>query len=129
MSLLDVIDSLSSDEDVPVTRRTGGSYTDGIWTPGTPSTFTIPAASIQPATGMQRVVGGKDMRSDEYGQQTPDIRVLYSYVELKTRQPGTDPDTILFEGGTWTVVRTEKWVLNDEIIFRSLMTLETRGAS
>jgi hypothetical protein len=130
MSLLDVIDSLFSDEEVTFTRRTGGAYVDGIWVPGTNvSIITIPAASIQPATGLQRVVGGRDMRSDEQGQLVYDVRVLYSYVELKVREPGVDPDIVLFEGDNWTVVRVEKWVLNDEITYRALIVREARGAS
>ena len=127
---MDVMDSLFSDEEVPVTRRTGGAYVDGIWVPGTSvTTFLIPAASIQPATGMQRVVGGGDMRQDETNQYTPDVRVIYTYVELKTREPGVDPDRISFEGRDWVVTRMEKWVLNDEITYRGLMTKETLGAS
>ncbi len=130
MSLLDVIDSLFSDEEVTFTRRTGGTYVDGIWTPGSSvQTITIPSASIQPATGLQRVVGGRDMRSDEQGQFVYDVRVLYSYVELKVREPGVDPDIVLFEGDNWTVVRVEKWVLNEEITYRALIVRETRGAS
>ncbi len=129
MSLLQVIDSLFSDIGLVVTRRTGGVMVNGIWTPGTPATFVLPAASIQPATGMQRVVGGRDMRADEQGQFTVDVRVLYSYVELKVREDGVDPDQIAFEGGTWVVVRAERWVLNNQTIFRSLITRETLGAS
>ena len=129
MSLLDVIDSLSSDADVVVTRRTGGVMVDGVWVPGVVSTFRLPSASIQPATGMQRGVGGRDMRQDEQGQYTFDVRVVYTYVELKVREPGIDPDQIAFEGGTWIVTRMEKWVLNEEVTYRCLITRETRGAS
>jgi len=129
MALMDVIDSLYSDHDLVVTRRTGGAMVNGIWVPGTASTFLLPSASVQPATGMQRVVGGRDMLHDEQGQRTVDVRVIYTYVELKCREPGIDPDQIAFEGGAWVVVRAERWVLNTEVIFRSLMTRETRGAS
>lgn len=102
---------------------------DGIWVPGGASSFVVPTASIQPATGMQRVVGGRDMRHDEQNQHVDDVRVIYTYVELKVREPGIDPDQIAFDGSSWVVVRAEKWVLNDEIIYRSLITRETRGAS
>lgn len=130
MSLMDVIDSLASDEDVPVTRRTGGAYVDGVWVPGTNVTvFFLPSASIQPATGQQRVVGGADMRQDETNQFVYDLREIYTYIELKPRQPGIDPDQVEFEGRIWVVTRSETWTLNDEVIYRALMTKETRGAT
>lgn len=130
MGLRDVIDSLASDHNIIGTRRTAGVFdTDGVWVPGPAVTFVIPSLSIQPATGMQRVVGGRDMRSDEQGQHTDDVRVVYSYVELKTRSATSEPDTLAFEGGTWIVTRVEKWTLNDDITFRALITRETRGAS
>ncbi len=129
MSLPDVINSLVSDRGVVVTRRTGGAMVNGIWTPGSPSTFALPTAIIQPATGMQRVVGGRDMRQDEQGQFTVDVRVIYTNIELKTRESGLDPDQIAFDGGTWIVVRVETWVLNDEVTYRALITRETHGAA
>src|SRR3954469_3915295 len=107
---MDVIDSLSSDEEVVVTRRLVGALdADGVWQPGAAVTLVLPFVSIQPATGMQRVVGGRDMRSDAQGQQVPDVRVVYSNIELRTREAGFEPDTIAFEGGTWVVTRTERW--------------------
>ncbi len=129
MSLLDVIDSLASDTNITVTRRTGGTMVDGIWVPGTPTTFLIPAASIQPATGMQRVVGGAEMRQDEQGQHTDDVRAVYTYTELKNRRPGIDPDQVTFDGGIWIVTRVERWQLNSEVVYKCMMTRETRGAS
>jgi uncharacterized protein involved in copper resistance len=127
--LSDVIDSLASDNNIVVTRRTGGSMVNGIWVPGPATTFTIPAVSIQPATGMQRVVGGRDMRSDEQGQHTDDVRAIYTYVELRDRTPANDPDQLAFDGGTWIVTRVERWQINSEVIYRCMMTRETRGAS
>lgn len=69
------------------------------------------------------------MRSDQQGQQVQDVRVVYSEFELKSREPGFEPDQVLYDGGVWTVIRSEHWQLRGEIIFRSLMTRETRGAS
>ncbi len=129
MSLPGVIDSLASDRGLVITRRTGGSMVDGIWSPGSPSTFTLPTAIIQPATGMQRVVGGRDMRQDEQGQYTVDVRVIYTSIELKARESGIDPDQLAFDGSTWIVVRVETWVLNNAITYRSLITRETLGAA
>lgn len=130
MSLADVIDSLSSDEDIVVTRRATGAFDDdtGKWVPGPATTFTLSSVSIQPATGMQRVVGGRDMRSDEDGQHTADIRVIYSAIRLKTRDTDNEPDTLEYEGGTWIAIRDESWALNHERVYRTLVTRETRGA-
>lgn len=131
MSLMDVIDSLSSDEQIVVTRHTRGAYDadTGVWQRGAATTLVLPFVSIQPATGMQRVVGGRDMRSDVQGQQVPDVRVVYTNIELRTRESGFEPDTVDFEGGTWVVTRAERWHLGDEEVYRSLITRETRGSA
>lgn len=130
MTLAGTINSLASDFDLVVLRRTTGSQdADGVWQPGPPISLIMEFASIQPATGMERVVGGRDMRSDQQGQQVQDARVVYSEFELKTREPGFEPDQVLYDGGIWIVIRSEPWKLRDELIFRSLMTRETRGAS
>lgn len=129
MSLEDVIDSLSSDEDVVVTRRAVGTMTDGIWVPGTPSTLILPFCSIQPATGMARVVGGRDMRSDEFGQRVDDVRVIYTNILLRTREASAEPDQVTFDGDQWVVVRDETWTMNDETIFRYLIVREVRGGA
>lgn len=128
MSLIESILDLQTDT-LTVTRRVTGSInSDGVWTPGASSTLTI-IANVQPATGMQRVVGGRDMRSDEQGQHTDDVRICYTETLLHTRDTTNEPDQIAYEGGTWTIVRVEKWQLEDEIYYRALMTRETRGAS
>lgn len=130
MALVDVISSLASDRAVQVVRRLSGSFnSDGIWAPGASQTLTFPSVVIEPATGMQRVIGGADMRSDEQGQQTADVRAIYSALELKSRTPQTEPDQVLFDGAVWVVVRVEKWALNAQVIYRAMVTRETRGAS
>ena len=136
MSLMDAIDSLATDTAdgeplvVTVTRRAAGAFdADGVWTPGPITTFTLDSAVVMPATGMQRVVGGRDMHSDEQGQHVDDVRAVCTNVELKTREPGTEPDLLTFQGATWIVVRIEEWTLGNETVYRAMLTRETRGAS
>ena len=129
-ALIDTIFDLQTDV-LTVSRHAKGAFDSvtGAWVPGTPTTLTI-IACVQPATGMQRVVGGRDMRSDEQGQHTSDIRVIYTETLLHTRDGTNEPDQITgYEGGTWVVTRVEKWQLNDETYYRALMTRETRGSS
>lgn len=127
MSLLDVIAAFSTGP-ITVSRVVGGAMVQGVWVPGAPTTFVVDA-SVQPATGMSRVVGGRDMESSADGQQTVDVRQLYCKVELKPRTPTTDPDIITFEGRAWTIFRVEEWTHRGTTFYRCVMTAETLGAS
>ncbi len=135
MSVLDSIIDLKT-HDLTVIRYAEGSFnTDGLWVKGSSTTFVVEAC-VQPATGMQRVVGGRDMRSDEQGQKTDDVRVVYTPTELKTRDVGFEPDQIVnLEGGTWTVTRVEPYQAIEffddptDIYYRVLITKETHGAA
>jgi len=132
MSLNESIDSLATG-DYTVTRRATGAWVKGIYTPGASSTFTIRAV-MEPATGLQRVVGGFEMISGYDGQHTNDIRVLYTRTELKVRSPNTEPDLVTINGRQYTVFRCEPWDLakdaaNNEVHYRALCTLNTNGAS
>lgn len=132
MSLNESIDSLATGT-YTVTRTAGGSYTDGIFTPGAASTFTITAV-IEPATGLQRVTGGFEMISQYDGQKTQDVQVVYTRTELKTRTGTTGPDKVTFRGRQYIVFRCEPWDLakettNNEVHYRALMTLDNDGAS
>lgn len=130
MSLAAAIDSLASDRNLTVIRRAAGTFNiDGVWVPGAATTFTIGSVSIQSASGITRVVGGRDFNADEQGEYVTDVRVLYTAVELRTRTPAFEPDQVLYEGGTWTVIRVEQWALNDDVTYRSLITRETHGGS
>ncbi len=128
MGLLDTIFDLSN-ATVTVTRYNVGTMTAGVYAPGSvASTFQV-VVSIQPATGMQRVVAGRDMRSDEYNEHVDDVRAVYSPIELKARTPANDPDTFVFDGSTWTVFRVEFWDLSGEQYWRAVATRSTLGAS
>ena len=132
MSLNEAIDSLGTGT-YTVTRRGAGTYTDGIWTVGSSSTFTIDAV-VEPATGLQRVTGGFEMISSYDGQHTNDVQVIYTRTELKARSPSTSPDLVTIRGRQYTVFRCEPWDLakdgsNNEVHYRALCTLDADGAS
>lgn len=133
MSLNDSIDSLATGQ-YTVTRRTNGTYTDGIYSgPGTTTTFLISAVQ-EPATGLQRVVGGFEMRTGEDGQRSNDIRVIYTRIELLTRSDGYEPDLISINGRNYTIFRCEPWDLayyegSNEVHYRALASRVTQGAT
>jgi len=115
-----------------VTRTAAGAYTTGIYAAGNTSTFTIDAC-VQPAAGLQRVVGGRDLRSEIDGQHVDDVRVLYTATELRTRTPSVEPDLVSYDNDTWTVMRVELWDLPtsgvQDLHYRVTITRKTEGAS
>jgi hypothetical protein len=137
MSMADTISSMKN-ADLTVQRKGRGVFdSHGKWQPGSiVATFSV-EASVQPATGMQRVVGGREMRGDEQGQHVADVRQLFTPTQLYTRDaqatPPVEPDQIVnYLGGTWTVTRVEEWTGPDgpeDLYYRVMVTKETRGAS
>lgn len=132
MSLNESIDSLATGS-YTVTRRATGTTTDGIYTPGGSSTFSITAV-VEPATGLQRVTGGFEMISSYDGQHANDVQVIYTRTELKVRSRTTEPDLVTIRGRQYTVFRCEPWDLakdgaNNEVHYRALCTLDNDGAS
>lgn len=137
MSMADTISTMKN-ADLTVQRRAAGAFdADGVWQPGPVILTFIVEASVQPATGMQRVVGGRDMRADEQGQHVFDVRQLFTPTQLFTRDaqatPPVEADQIInYRGGIWTVVRAEEWEGPDgpeDLYYRVMITKETRGAS
>ncbi len=126
--LNDSIDSLATGDYV-VTRRAVGSFTDGIYNGGGATTSFSINAVMEPATGLQRVVGGQETRADDDGQRTNDIRVLYTRTELFARTPSYEPDLVTIGGRQFTVWRVEMWDLSGEVHYRALCTLKTSGGS
>lgn len=122
------IDSLATGT-YTVTRRAAGSYTDGIYNGGGAATTLTIEAVVEPATGLQRVVGGDEMRHDDSGQRTNNIQVVYTRTQLYTRKPAQEPDLITIDGRQYTVWRVEAWNLSGEVHYRVLCTLKTSGAS
>lgn len=133
MSLLDAIDSLRTDDDgndgeYTVTRFDEGENVDGVWVSGATTTFTI-IACVQPATNLQRVVGGADMRSLESNERTDNVRVLWTRTALHPRDREEDSDRILIDGRQYKVFRVEKWTYDGEQHYRVACTLLTGGGS
>lgn len=132
MSLNESIDSLATG-DYTVTRTVKGTYTNGVYTAGGTSTFTMRAV-MEPATGLQRVVGGFEQIALPSGRHTNDIRVVYTRTELFAQTRTHDPDRITHNGRQYTVFRCEPWDLakdaaNNEVHYRALCTLDTDGAA
>ncbi len=127
MSLLDSITSLVN-ATVTVTRHAEGVYTNGIYAPGAASTFTCDVV-MQPAFGLNRVIGGADLHAGVEGQSTTDVLNFFTVTEIKTRTPTTDPDVITYRGASWTVARVEPWTLISDTYYRVLITKQTGGAS
>jgi hypothetical protein len=122
------IDSLATGTYL-VTRQAVGSYADGIYNGGgATSTLTIEAV-VEPATGLQRVVGGDETRSIASGQHTNDIQVVYTRSPLYARTPTNEPDLITIRSRQYTVWRVESWDLSGEVHYRALCTLKTAGGS
>lgn len=133
MSLNETIDSLATG-DYTVTRKAVGTTVDGIYLDnGATTTFTIRAVN-EPATGLQRVVGGFEMISGYDGQHTNDIRVLYTRTELYVRSRTHNPDRVTINSRSYVVFRCEPWDLakdasSNEVHYRALCTLDTDGAA
>lgn len=102
---------------------------------GTHSFVLVIVANVQPATGLQRVTGGQDMREDFSNQYTTDVRVLWTLAVMRPRDGGdvpasTDPDIIEFAGEDWTVIRVESWTMPGYVpYYKVLFTKDTGGAS
>lgn len=128
--ILSTISSLAGPDALyPVFRRVRGGMVHGKYVPSNDVVEMEMLASIQPATGMQRVVGGKDMWSDEQGERVTDVRVVYTEFELRARTENNDPDQVLFEGKRYTVFRQEELLMDGILYYRALMTCELRGAA
>lgn len=127
MSLLDTITDLATGT-YTVTQYRGGSFTSGIWTPGPPITTTI-VACVQPATGLQRVVGGRDMRSMVDGEEVYDVRVLWTETLLVERLGDRDGDHVTIDGREFRVFRVERWDLAEVTYYHVVLTLIAQGGS
>ncbi len=122
------------DDTIKLSETQGGSAID-ITDPGSgtitlTNTFLIPAC-VQPAAGLQRVVGGRDMLSKVDGEHVDDVRVIYTATELFTRTPDYEADEITLEGSQWVVFRVEKWFLITEANthYKVVITRLVSGAS
>lgn len=130
MPFADVIADLASGT-YTVTRRltANAAIVDGVYAPDpAPATFQIVAA-VQPARGLPRVTGGRDMLSDEQNQHVVEALVMWTTTEVRERTPLNDPDEIVVNGRTYTIARTEFWDAFDDPYYVAVLVLKTGGAS
>lgn len=86
-------------------------------------------AVVQPARGVQRVTGGKDMREDQTNQSTTDVNVVWTTVALLPRQEGIEPDEVRYQDRDWTVFRVEDtWNLRGKVHYKFIITARTHGS-
>jgi len=101
MSLLDTLTRFStavadgSPAGYVVTRTPVGSYINGRYTPGAPTTFTIDAV-VEPSSG-------REIKVVAEGQYAEDTKVLWTSSVLQTMSPTTVPDLIVITGDSYSV--------------------------
>lgn len=88
-------------QSVTVTRYAAGSYTKGVFAPGTTSTLTI-QASIQPASPNDTLLLPELRRNDK-------AFVLFSDTELRLVNGSTNPDRVTLFGETYEVLAKSPW--------------------
>lgn len=126
--LLDSITNLATGT-YTVTRRLAGTIVDGNYIPNPTTTSFSIVASVQPARGLPRITGGRDMLSDEQNQHTVEALALWTRTEMHERTPTQDPDEISVNGRTYTCARSERWDHGGQVHYMCVITLQTEGAS
>lgn len=122
---------------ISFTRHERGAYNadTGKYEPGSATTFSGIGCVMQPAFGLNRVVGGADMQGRVDGQQTTTVYAFETLTELRTRRapegsdPGWDPDIVHYKNCDWTVDRVEDWGFDDEHYYHVVMAKVTGGKS
>jgi hypothetical protein len=90
-------------ETVTVTRPGAGAYTNGTWTPGSSSSFSI-EISLQP-------VQGEDLQILTEAERTRRVMKGYTVTRLYTARESTDqkPDRVAYDGEAFEVHNVERW--------------------
>jgi hypothetical protein len=129
MPLLDSIDSLVTDT-VTIRRTVSSTYVDGVKVTGAQSTLTADVV-MQPAFGLNRVVGGADLHGIVENQFATDVRDFFTRTEIKPLSQQYDADVIVgFEDADWTVARVERWPnLDGGHYWRAIITKQTSGSA
>lgn len=104
--------------DCVVTRTLVGTHTDGKYTLGSSSSFSVEAC-IQPLSARQ-------LKALPEGQKTEETRAMYCRTEIKGRTSSTEPDVVSFDGEDWLVFSVEKWVYFDSFYIAILMKRGTQ---
>lgn len=84
-----------------IKRLTAGSYVNGVWIPGTESTFII-MASVQPVTG-------EDQLTLPEGRRLSDFVKAYSDIELRVLGEivGLQPDRLAWRGYDYECIQMD----------------------
>lgn len=96
-----------------VTRRTASTYdANGDKVAGSTSTVTIEAI-VTP-------IGGRELEALAPAQVGKETRQIMTETELKTREPGFEPDQVAIAGEPWEVVAVQKWEVRGAVHYRAL---------
>ena len=128
MSVNNSIDDFITDAGIVVTRTATGTFVNGVYVKGSPTTFLIDVVA-EPAYNLNRVIGGADMEAKVDLQHVTEIYQIWTRTALLTRSETTDPDTMLFRGNTWTVARVEIWNLSGVVHCHAVISRSTFGDS
>ena len=84
-----------------ITRHAAGSYVNGLFVAGSPSTITI-QASIQPATG-------EDIKALPEGRRLDDYVKVYTDADLQVLEEvnGLQPDKLTWRGHTYECISSD----------------------
>ena len=84
-----------------ITRTSAGSYVDGLFVAGSPSTITI-QASVQPATG-------EDVKVLPEGRRLDDYVKVYTDADLQVLEEvtGLQPDKLAWRGHTYECISAD----------------------
>ena len=103
---INVSEAITSDtaEIVTVKRVTPGSYVEGLFVPGSESTFKTVCSVQQPSPKMLENLAS--------GIRKTDVMVFYSKKKIRTgdERDGTSPDIILYRGNEYRVIQEAVWV-------------------
>lgn len=85
-----------------VTRRAASTYVDGVATPGAETTFNTVAVAVP--------VSGRELQRLPEGMRSREVMRIFTEDELRTVQPGSDPDLVSIDGYLFEVQAVSRWV-------------------
>lgn len=97
-----------------VSRFGAGTWSAGVFTRATPTTFSI-VASVQPVTG-------REIRALPEGRRGDEVRVVYTATALRTEGATGSADTVSIDGEAWEVFKVESWIAWGETHYRAMVS-------
>lgn len=98
-----ILDEFGLAGGLPVTRRAAGTYTNGLYTPGSTSSLTLDPAAVFPASPRDREVLPE-------GQRVGEVIVIFSRAALRIAEPGgVQADRVTYQFKTFEVSAVEDW--------------------